>query len=56
MGGMRITEGFEGDVFLDRRAWKYLAAYSVMAGFMAVLVGLENGGRIPGAAYWLVRP
>jgi len=47
MGGMRITEEFEGDVFLDRRAWKYLAAYSIMAGFIAALVGLETGGHIP---------
>ena len=34
-------------MFLDRRAWKYLAAYSVMAGFIAALVGLKTGGHIP---------
>ena len=55
MGGKRITEEFERDVFLDRRAWKYLAAYYILASWRRWSAWRPEGTS-HGAASLRVRP
>ena len=46
LGGMRIAEEFEGDVFFGRSGRKYLAACAVVAVIAAAILALWTAGRI----------
>lgn len=47
LGGMRIAEGFGGDVFFGRPGWKYLAVYAVVVVIAAMILALWTAEQIP---------
>ena len=46
MGGMRITEEFEDERFLDRRCWKYFGFLAVIVFLCSLITGLRFAGEI----------